>query len=102
MIFVKIHCPSHKVVRKVISLCDETLLGKRFEEGNRQLDVREQFYQGNLMSREKVVPFLLLHSREDATFNIVGEESVACALEAGLIGQHTIGKVAGIPFSLVF
>jgi len=32
--------------RKVIAICDDSLLGKKFEEGDKQLDLTSEFYQG--------------------------------------------------------
>ena len=37
---------------------------------------------------------------EDATFNIVGAESINVALKAGLITKESIGKIDNVPFAL--
>ena len=87
--------------RDLVAVCDKELLGKRFEEGNFQLDVKENFYKGNETGRLKVIEIMKKMSGEDATFNIVGEESVSAALEAGIISKAEIGKIHGIPFALI-
>ena len=90
-----------KTYRSVVAICDKELLGKRFEEGILQLDVKESFYKGEEISEEKAVEMMKSFSEEDATFNIVGEKSVACALKAKIISEESVGKIAGIPFALV-
>jgi len=37
---------------------------------------------------------------EDATFNIVGEESIKAAVKAGIINESDTDKIKGIPFAL--
>jgi len=37
---------------------------------------------------------------EDATFNIVGKNSVEAALKAGIIDEDSVKEVQGIPFVL--
>ena len=38
---------------------------------------------------------------EDATFNIVGEESIKIALKIGIINKNGIKEIQGVPFALV-
>ena len=40
-------------------------------------------------------------SKEDATFNIVGQKSVKTELKAEIISQKGIKKIQGVPFSMV-
>lgn len=91
----------HKAYRNVVSVCDSELLGKYFEQGIKQLDIRETFYNGEKKTGEELVEILRDMAMEDSTFNIVGKNSVACALKAGIIAKEGIKKVAGIPFALV-
>lgn len=95
--FVKIH----KSYRTVVALCDAELIGKRFEEGIKLLDVRENFYNDKRITREEALRIVKMQAKEDATFNIVGPKSIAVALELGVIDQDNIGHVAGVPFALV-
>ena len=88
--------------RDVVAVCDKELLGKRFEDGKFQIDVKENFYRGKETERANVIKIMREMSKEDATFNIVGEKSVSAALEAGIISKKEIGKIHGIPFALVF
>ena len=97
--FAKIH-KSHNI-RPVIAICDSELLGKKFEEKKRQLDVRENFYKGTEMNKEEVIKLIQRQMIEDASFNIVGKESISIALEAGIITREGVRKIKGIPFALV-
>lgn len=97
MIKVKLHA----AYRTVVAICDSDLLGKKFEEGKRQLDVRESFYNGEEMSHKDLLDLIKHQIAEDATFNIVGPKACAAAEEAGIISEETIMKIQGVPFSLV-
>ena len=90
----------HRSYRNVVAVCDTALLGKKFEEGKRQLDVRENFFKGKDVDEKEALKIFQLQFREDATFNIVGEESVALALRAGIISEEGITTIQGISFAL--
>ena len=91
----------HHAYREVVAVCDEDLIGKTFEEGNFQLEVKESFFKEETISEEELIELMLDFSKEDATFNIIGKESINCALNAGIIEKNTIKKINNIPFALV-
>jgi hypothetical protein len=91
----------HKSYRDVIAICDEELIGKVFEEDNCILDLKESFYNGENVDEEKIMNIIQFHSREDATFNIVGEKSIAVAIKTGIVSKEEIKTIQGIPFALV-
>ena len=90
-----------KSCRDVVAVCDSDLIGKKFEEGEIQLDVKEGFYKGEDVSREKAIEIMKDMAKEDATFNIVGKESVDAAIEAEIISQEGVKKIEGISFALI-
>jgi len=94
------HVKIYKAYRKVVAVCDSDLIGKRFVDGEKLLDVKESFYSGELMDKEKVIHILKCEAADDSTFNIVGKESIACAIESGLIDKGGILKLQSIPFAL--
>lgn len=96
MISIKIH----QSYRNVVALCDVNLIGKKFEEGKRQLDCRESFYKGKEHEKKEAINIIKHQAMEDATFNIVGKESIEAAIEAGIIGSRNVGKIHNIPFAL--
>jgi len=89
-----------KSYRVIVAVCDSELIGKKFEEGKFQLDVKESFYKGERVSEEKLIEIFEDMIREDATFNIVGEKSVSAALKSGIVNEEGIKKIHGIPFAL--
>mgnify|MGYP001609893929 CR=1 FL=1 len=97
MISVKIH----RSYREVVAIADSELIGKVFEEGNLQLDVKENFYKDEKLNFEEAVELMINQKEEDATFNIIGKNSINAALEAGIISEEGINEVQGVPFALV-
>jgi len=95
--FIKIH----KSYRDVVAICDNNLVGNIFEEGENQLEVKENFYKGDEVSEQELENLIEKMSCEDATFNIVGKDSVRVALKHGIINQEGIKEIEGIPFTLV-
>jgi len=87
--------------RDIVAVCDSELIGKVFEEGEFQLDLKENFYKGEEIDREKAILIMQEMVKEDATFNITGEKSIAAALEAGIISKEGVKKIKGIPFALI-
>lgn len=90
-----------KSYRDVVAICDSGLLGKYFEEGQFQLDVKESFFKGEETDEEKTIEIMKDMLREDATFNIIGEESTQAAIKAGIITEEEVGRIQGVPFALV-
>lgn len=90
----------HDSYRKVVALCDSGLIGKKFTEGIRQIELKEHFFKGEEKSYSEIVEILLDLDKEDATFNIVGEESVKAALEANIISSEGIFTIDNIPIAL--
>ncbi len=97
MISIKIH----KSYRTIVAVADSNLLGKKFEEGNLQIDIREKFFKGDEYLIEKAKEIMIQQKREDSTFNIVGENSIKTALKAGIIAEQGIIKINNIPIALV-
>jgi len=97
MISVKVH----KSYRIVVAICDSNLIGKKFEEENKQIDLRENFFKDKELSKEEAMNIMKKYEKEDATFNIVGKESIDTAIEAGIVNKKCVMKVKSIPFALV-
>ncbi len=91
----------HKTYRNVIAVCDSDLVGKTFEEGDFELNVKENFYGGEEVDQEKLLEIIKNMSIEDSTYNIIGQESINTALKAGIISEEGVKKIQDIPFSLV-
>lgn len=83
---------------KVVSLCDADLLGKTFEEGERQLVVSEKFYKGEEKDEEEMACIL----KEAKNVNIVGKKAVGLALKAKVVAKEGILEIQGVPMAQVF
>ena len=87
--------------RDVVAVCDNNLLGKVFEEEGILLDVKESFYKGEEKNEQETIEVLKDMKQEDATFNLVGENTVNAALKAEVIHPEQIGEIAGIKYALI-
>ena len=90
-----------KSYRDVVAVCDKELIGKKFEEGKFQLDIKENFFKGKESSKEEVLEIMKNMKLEDSTFNLVGKKSISVALKAGIISEKGVKKINNIPFALV-
>ena len=90
-----------KSYRNVIAICDTNLLGKTFEQGEKQIFVKESFYKGEERTPEETINIMKDMTKEDSTFNIVGEQSIETALKAKIISKKHIKKIKDIPYALV-
>ena len=88
---VKVH--KNAEGKEIAAVCDEELIGKKFEEGKRQLDLTSDFYKGEIKSAEETGDII----RNAYTVNLVGEKSVGLALKEGIIQEGHVIKIAGIP-----
>lgn len=90
MISIKIYKQGNDLL---IGACDEKLLGKKFEDEKFQIDVSKEFYGGERISSEVLKKYL-----QDATIaNLVGKETIKCAIDLGLIDPECIIKIKGVP-----
>ena len=96
MLSIKIHSS----YRNVVALADTDLIGKKFEQDERQLDIRENFYQEKEISQEEAIKLLQQQANQDATFNIIGPKAIEAAKQAGIISDNNISEIDNIPFAL--
>jgi len=79
--------------RLILAVCDSELKGKSFSEGEKQLDLSSDFYDGDEMDKEGVLRLMKIAY----IVNLVGEEVISVGLEAGVIDKENIMKVDGVP-----
>jgi len=87
--------------RNIVAICDSELIGKKFESKKFQLDIKESFYGKDKVSGDEAIKIMKKMRNEDATFNIVGKNSVNIALKIEVINKKGIKEIKGIPFALV-
>ncbi|MBD3354601.1 DUF424 family protein [Candidatus Woesearchaeota archaeon] len=88
---VKIHKSNEG--RVILAVCDSELIGKRFTEGEKQLDMSSDFYKGEEMEEKRILNLL----KSVHIVNLCGKESVALGVKAGVVDEENIIKVDGIP-----
>ncbi|MBS3098246.1 DUF424 family protein [Candidatus Woesearchaeota archaeon] len=90
---VKIHKTNDG--RKIIAVCDDNLLGKKFEEKKLQLDLTSNFYKGDKKSEKEVLDLI----KGAYIVNFVGEKSIRIGIMAGIINKGGVIRIKNIPHS---
>jgi hypothetical protein len=90
---VKLH--KNQEGRTVAAVCDTELSGKKFEEGEAQLDLASEFYKGEETDGLHAGDIM----RNSDIVNLVGEKSVQCGISEGVIEEGHVKKIAGIPYA---
>ena len=90
----------HESYRKIVAVCDSNLIGKTFTEDIKEIKINPNFFKGQEKSKKQVLEIFKSMYKEDATFNIVGKESIETALEAGIIDKKGIITIQGVPMAL--
>ena len=87
---VKVHKSDEKII---LAVCDTELIGKKFVEQNRQLDLRSNFFKGIEMDENQVKKLM----KQAYIINLVGIKSVGVGLAEGLVEENRIIKIDNIP-----
>ncbi len=81
----------------LLVVTDEDILGTKFEEGRKQLDLSADFYAGERKTKEEVKQLM----PKAKHLHLSGKHSVAIALEMDLISSGRILWVNGVPHAEV-
>lgn len=94
MIYVRIHKAADDII---LAACDEDVLGKTFKGGEARITVSERFYNGELVSEETFIQRM-----ESVTImNLVGERTIALAIERGHVSEDGIMDIGGVKHAQV-
>lgn len=98
-ILLKVH-PSLRGSAPVVAICDNELLGKKFESRGLILDLEtcRRFYDGEPVAGDEVAIAL----QESVNVNAVGERSVAIACKALGISTDGAKKIGGVPHLQIY
>ena len=77
----------------LVAVCDHELIGQTFSDGTLTLDVSEFFYKGEVVSSFDVENAL----KDAAIANLVGERSIAYAIDGGFITEDNVIVIDGVP-----
>ena len=91
MFVLKLH--KAKDGRVLAAVCDEELLGQKFEEGRKQLDLSGDFYKGEKKSGQEIGDVV----RNADFVYLAGERSVNLGIQEGIIDPGHVLKIAGVP-----
>lgn len=94
MISMKIHRANYETL---VAACDSNLLGKKFTEGKLKLEISKEFYESIIVDDEA-----FLNQLNFATIaNLVGENVISKAIEAGIVDESCVIKIDGIPHAQI-
>ena len=79
--------------KTLLAACDKELLGKKFSEGELSLQVKEDFYKGEIVELETFAEKL----KQANIVNLVGDQVVNKAIELGLVDSDSIIKIKNTP-----
>jgi len=95
MIIGKLHTDTDG--KEVLALCDSDLVGKKIEEGKKQLDLTSSFYKGKEMKDDQLDDLL----KVVYLINAVGTEVVEFLKQKKLVAPSQIITIANIPHAQV-
>ena len=81
----------------LLVITDSDIVGKKFEEGNKQLDLTVPFYEGDEKTKEEVIP-LLIKARD---IHATGKHAVGLLVERELVDVDKILYVDKVPHAEV-
>ena len=82
---------------EVVAVCDRELLNGRISHGDLEIHISEAFYGNDLATPEEVRAAL---SRAENA-NLMGERSVALAIELGLVGKDGCIHIGSVPHAQI-
>ncbi len=80
-----------------LALCDKDILGKKFEEGKKQLDLTSKFYEGE-EKKEKEIKDMIKHVY---IINAAGKQTIEFLKKHDLVQEGHIITIDGIPHAQV-
>ncbi len=84
-------------MKLIVAICDSELIGKKFNEGELTIDIKDSFYGNTKVSLE----YGLERLKKATIANIVGEKIVNAAISEGLILKESVIFINGIPHAQV-
>lgn len=79
--------------KTLVAVCDDDLIGKKFEQGELQLDLTSDFYAGQKRDEKETGDLI----RNADMVNLVGENAIKLGKEEGIIETSHIITINGIP-----
>lgn len=87
--YAKVHRKHGEIL---LAACDEDILGLTFSEGDRCLEIKKEFYAGEVVETENLVSLL----SEASIANLAGNNTVNMAIESGFIDGNNVLEISGV------
>lgn len=81
--------------RLILNVVDKELMGRRFEEGNKVLDLTSNFYKGEMMEREEIIKLF----EKSFCINFIGNESVELGRKNEMVKNYM--EIKGIKYAFM-
>jgi hypothetical protein len=81
----------------MLAISDASILGKRFEERDMQLEVTEDFYSGSTCNKADALKLI----RSATIINAVGDNIIGFMVEKKLIEKDRVLKIGGVPHAQI-
>lgn len=88
--YIKIHKGQ---LGEVVAICDEDIMGKKFEDKEKQIEVSEFFYKGEIKEPKEIIEIM----KQATNLNLVGKNTIKLALKEKIINKENIIKIKGVP-----
>ncbi len=82
---------------EVVAVCDRELLGTRIQQGDLEIHISEFFYGKSSATPDEVRAAL----RGAGNINLIGERTIALAIEMGLIGTTGFIQIGSVPHAQI-
>ena len=79
----------------ILAICDTDLLGKRFIDNGKQLDLSSDFYNGKKTTEKELKTMI----KRAYILNIVGKKSVKFAISQGVVAKEHTASIKNIPYA---
>jgi len=81
----------------LLATCDVEVLGKTLKEGKIVFHVSEKFYKGLKVNVDEAIELM----KQSSIVNMVGENVVRKAIEAGLVHPEAVLLISGVPHAQI-
>ena len=78
----------------ILTVCDNEIIGKKFETNDLKLDLSSDFYKGKEKTENNIVKLF----PAAYMINLVGQKSVELGLKSKIISKKDIIKIKDIPY----
>jgi len=93
-VLASMYLKSYSVNKEIlVAACDSELVGRTFCEGELHFYVNEDFYKGQPADEREVKKAL----KEATIANLVGQRSVACGIDSGVVDEDCVIMIDGVP-----